>query len=128
MQPTATQHENDLAAQGQTVVNKTADGSPPDRNTPPWNQATPANLTLPSISGPSPPTVGSVLACSPGTWSYDGLRYTYQWKRGGTLIAGATASTYQVVTADKTNTLTCTVVATGNGSASANAPATLAVP
>lgn len=37
---------------------------------------------------------------------------TYQWKRAGTNISGATSRTYQCVTADVGSTLTCTVTAT----------------
>jgi hypothetical protein len=56
------------------------------------------NITLPSISGT--PVFGQVLTASPGTWSEAGTTFAYQWRRGGTDIPGATASTYQAGAAD----------------------------
>jgi hypothetical protein len=125
--PTGTQAENDLAATGHTVVSKVADGSPLDPNTPSWLQALPANLTLPVVTGSA--TVGSTLQCSTGSWNYGGLTYAYQWLRAGANIAGATSSSYVVVTADKTNALSCTVMATNaKGSTPATSAATAVVP
>ncbi len=78
----------------------------------------PANTALPAISGT--PHVGQQLSCSQGTWSGGSISYTYQWKRGGSSISGATSSTYTLVGADADNSITCTVTATnGAGSASA---------
>jgi hypothetical protein len=125
--PTGTQAENDAAATGNTVVNKVADGSPADPNTPPWMQGLPANLTLPVITGTV--TVGSVLQCSTGTWNYSGMSYAFQWLRAGASIAGATSSTYTIITADKTNSISCRVTATsGKGSTPATSAATGVVP
>jgi hypothetical protein len=125
--PTGTQAENDLAATGHTVVSKVADGSALDPNTPPWMQALPANVTLPIVTGSA--TVGSTLQCSTGAWNYGGLAYAFQWLRAGTAISGATASSYTVVTADKTNALSCTVTATNaKGSTPATSAATATVP
>jgi hypothetical protein len=125
--PTGTQAENDQAATGHTVVNKVADGSAADPNTPPWLQALPANVTLPVITGTA--TVGSTLQCSTGSWNYPGMAYAYQWLRAGANIAGATASSYVVVTADKTFAISCTVTATNaKGSTPATSAATAAVP
>ena len=82
----------------------------------------PANLTLPVISGTT--TVGQTLTTSTGTWSGTLASYTFQWKRGGTNIAGATGSTYLLVTADGGTNITCTVTATNTaGSASATSTA-----
>ena len=45
---------------------------------------------------------------------------TYQWKRNGSNIGSATSSTYVLVTADVSQSITCQVTATnGSGSASA---------
>ena len=82
----------------------------------------PANLTLPVISGTT--TVGQTLTTSAGTWSGTLASYTYQWKRGGTNISGATGNTYLLVTADGGTNITCTVTATNTaGSASATSTA-----
>jgi hypothetical protein len=125
--PTGTQAENDAAAVGNTVVSKVADGSPADPNTPPWMQALPANVTLPIVTGSA--TVGSTLQCSTGSWNYSGLAYAFQWLRAGANIAGATSSSYVVVTADKTNVLSCKVTATNaKGSTPATSAATAVVP
>jgi hypothetical protein len=124
--PTGTQNENDQARLGHTVNNKAADGSPLDPNTPPWAQTAPVNNTPPAITGTA--TVGNTLTCSTGAWTFGG-GYTYQWKRGGTNIAGATTASHLVVVGDKTFALTCTVTATNTkGSASATSAATAVVP
>jgi hypothetical protein len=129
MQPTATQSENDLAATGHTVVSKVADGSPVDPNTPFWAQTIPANVSLPVITGATPPVVGTLLQCSRGAWNYNGLTYAYQWLRTGAAIPGATSSSYTTVTADKTFALSCTVTATNaKGSTPATSAATALVP
>ncbi|GAW48500.1 MULTISPECIES: hypothetical protein [unclassified Nocardioides] len=71
----------------------------------------PANTVLPSITGTA--AVGRTLTCAPGTWTGTApITYGYVWKRAGTPIAGATAATYTVVTADIGTALTCVVAAT----------------
>lgn len=80
----------------------------------------PVNTGLPVISGTA--QVGSTLATTNGTWTGSPTGYTYQWKRGGTSISGATASNYLLVTADLAATITVTVTATNStGSAGATA-------
>ena len=68
-----------------------------------------------SISGTA--SVGSVLTASNNIADIDGLgTFAYQWKRSGSAISGATASTYTLVTADNANTITVTITYTdGNG-------------
>jgi hypothetical protein len=127
--PTGTQAENDAAAAGNTVINKAADGSPVDPNTPPWLQSIPSNVSLPVITGANPPVVGTLLQCSTGVWHYQGLAFTYQWLRTGAAIPGATSSSYTTVTADKTFAISCTVTATNpKGSTPATSAATATVP
>lgn len=88
----------------------------------------PVNTVLPAISGTA--TEGQVLSASTGTWTGSPTpTYAYQWKRGGTNISGATASTYTLVTADVGSTITVTVTATnsaGSASATSNATGTVA--
>lgn len=50
--------------------------------------------------------VGNLLTAALGTgWSATG----YQWTRDGTNISGATSSTYTLVNADSSHTVSCTV-------------------
>jgi hypothetical protein len=126
--PTGTQAENDLAARGQTVKNKQADGSPLDPVTPPWLQTAPYVTSPPVISGPNPPVVGSHMSCSNGAWVF-ATSFSYQWRRGVTNIPGATTASYTVVTGDKTFTLTCVVTAVGaKGLTPTNSNTTATVP
>jgi hypothetical protein len=71
----------------------------------------PANITSPSISGSN--VVGQTLTVTDGDWSGAPTpTYSYQWKRAGSSIGGATSSTYALVQADATFAITCTVTAT----------------
>jgi hypothetical protein len=80
------------------------------------NPIPPRLLTAPAISGAA--TVRSTLSCSTGTWANQPTIFTYQWQRGGKPIAGATAQTYKVTSADTGQTLSCQVTATNaDGSA-----------
>ncbi len=60
----------------------------------------------PTISGDA--AVGSVLTANPGQWD-SGMAFTYQWKRDGVAIDGATGSTYRTVTADVGRSITVAV-------------------
>lgn len=87
--------------------------------------AAPANVTAPSISGL--PKVGVVLTALEGEWT-GVASYTYQWKKGGTNIAGATTRTYTPVSGDIGGSLTITVTATNTtGSTSVTSTAAIAV-
>jgi len=82
----------------------------------------PANTSPPVITGTT--QVGQTLAVSVGTWSGTAATYTFQWKRGGANISGATSSLYLLVTADLAAMITVTVMATNAaGSASATSAA-----
>ena len=71
----------------------------------------PANTVAPVISGST--SLGSVLTSTTGTWTGDApITYSYQWKRNGIDIGGATSSTYTIVVADSAANLTCQVTAT----------------
>ncbi|WP_146087097.1 fibronectin type III domain-containing protein [Rathayibacter sp. AY1B7] len=66
----------------------------------------------PTITGTT--TVGETLTANPGTWN-PVPTFTYQWKRGTTVISGATGATYTLVTADAGATLTVAVTGTKDG-------------
>jgi hypothetical protein len=77
------------------------------------------NSSLPTITGTA--TEGQTLTAGNGTWSATPDSYTYQWKRAGVNISGATGSTYLLVTADVSSTITVTVTAVKSGYTSGSA-------
>jgi hypothetical protein len=93
----------------------------------------PTSSASPTISGT--PQVGQTLTASPGTWTSDTTpTFGYQWSRcdaqgaNCAAIAGATAQTYAVQTADAGKTLRVAVTATNpTGSGSASSAQTAAV-
>ena len=96
-----------------------------------WSGATdidggnlPSNSVAPAITGTA--QEGQTLTCSTGTWS-GSPTYTYQWKRNGNNIGGATSSTYLLVLADVGQNILCTVTAT-NFVGSATADSNTVVP
>jgi len=100
------------ATNGFGTANATADGVGPIG-------AVPANSVLPAISGTT--QSGQTLSTTTGTWS-GSPTYTYQWKRDGANISGATNANYLLTVTDVSTTITVTVTATnGVGSASATA-------
>lgn len=82
--------------------------------------APPGNTVLPVISGTL--AIGQTLTTTDGTWS-GSPSFTYQWKRDGVNIGGATANTYVLTTSDPGTTITVTVTGTNGGGAT---PATSA--
>jgi len=82
------------------------------------NILVPVNTAAPAVTGTG--TVGQTLSCTTGTWSYVPTSYQYQWVRSGAAITGATASTYVLVAADSTKSVSCFVV--GVNAAGASAP------
>lgn len=73
------------------------------------NASAPVNTVAPAITGTT--TVGQVLTCSQGTWTGSAITYSFAWKRSGSNTVLGTASTYTLVAADQTKTVTCTVTA-----------------
>lgn len=53
----------------------------------------------PTITGTA--KVGQTVTAVPGTWTPASTTFTYQWLRGATDIAGATAATYTATAADR---------------------------
>jgi len=78
------------------------------------------NTVAPAITGTA--QEGQTVTCSTGTWTgTPTITFAYQWKRNGSNIGSATNSTYTLVTADVSQSITCQVTATnGVGSANAN--------
>jgi len=73
----------------------------------------PNNTVAPVISGTN--TFGSTLTTTNGTFTGTApLIYTYQWLRGGSPIAGQTASTYVIGASDSLAAITCEVTATNS--------------
>jgi hypothetical protein len=72
----------------------------------------PVNSVLPVISGTT--TVGQTLTCSTGTWSKSPT-LSYQWLRDGVVVAGATANTRVLAAPDAGALMSCSVIATKNG-------------
>lgn len=73
----------------------------------------PVNTVLPTITGTA--QVGSTLTVANGTWVGDAtITYTRQWRANGVAIPGATAATYQPVTADIGKYISCAVTGTNS--------------
>lgn len=72
--------------------------------------AAPVNTAAPTISGST--VSGSLLTCSPGTWTgYPAPTFSYQWYAGASAISGATSSTYTTLVAQEGQVITCRVTA-----------------
>jgi hypothetical protein len=87
----------------------------------------PTSVTAPSVSGAA--GVGRLLSTSNGTWTGTPTIYSYRWERcppgdlnGCTDIAGATAPTYRLVTADVGLVVRSEVTALNAAGASAPVP------
>ncbi|MGO9247849.1 MAG: hypothetical protein ACLQQB_10730 [Solirubrobacteraceae bacterium] len=87
----------------------------------------PVNTGAPVAGGT--PAVGSTLTCTKGSWTGGPTpAFAYEWLRNGSPIAGASANTYVVQSADQGTGLSCAVTATneyGHTTATSN---TLTVP
>lgn len=84
--------------------------------------ALPTNTSAPTISGTI--TQGQTLTATTGSWVNSPTSYTYQWKRNGSNISGATNSTYVLTSNDFANEVTVTVTATntvGSSNSTSNA-------
>lgn len=68
-------------------------------------QATPQ----PTIVHDGTPVFNDTLSVSTGTWSPTPNTHSYQWKRDGSVISGATSPTYKLVTADVGKSITVDV-------------------
>lgn len=59
--------------------------------------------------------IAQVLSVKTGVWSPDGVAFTFQWKRNGAPITGATGASYKVMTADVGTALSVTVTGRKSG-------------
>lgn len=86
----------------------------------------PTNLLLPSIAGVL--DEDEELTAIEGTWTGNPT-FTYQWKRDGANISGATSKTYTIVAGDVGKALSVAVTGTNSaGNATATSIATANVP
>ncbi|OUE18092.1 hypothetical protein BFL34_02845 [Clavibacter michiganensis] len=82
--------------------------------------ASTARVPQPIITGVAPTVsgvlkVGQMLTAKAGAWTPQPVTVTYQWKRNGVTIPGATATTYSLVGADKGATITVSTTGTKAG-------------
>lgn len=84
----------------------------------------PVNSVLPGVAGAA--VQGETLTATPGTWSGSPApAFAFQWRRGGTAIAGATGTSLVLAAADVGAVITVTVTATSSaGSAAATSAPT----
>jgi Carboxypeptidase regulatory-like domain len=76
-------------------------------------QPEPVNVEAPRLTGT--PAVGQTLSCSQGGWANVPTGYSYRWLREGSPIAGQSASTYVVQSADVGSSIACEVLAGSAG-------------
>ncbi|ONI66219.1 hypothetical protein CSIV_03800 [Microbacterium sp. CSI-V] len=80
----------------------------------------------PTVSGKT--IVGSTLSAATGTWVPSPDALTFQWKRDGQAIPGATVRTYQLAPADSGRRITVSVTATKAGYATTTTTSAERVP
>jgi hypothetical protein len=74
------------------------------------------------------PALGQTLTCSLGVVVPAGLTVTYVWVRDAVVVAGATAATYLVATADKTHYVYCRATISGDGGSETGQSNYVAIP
>jgi hypothetical protein len=81
----------------------------------------PSDRSAPVLTGT--PRPGQSLSCRPGTWAGSPAVSSYQWRRDGATVGGATGSSYGVTPGDAGHALSCEETAKNfAGSASATSP------
>ena len=70
-------------------------------------------VPVPSVAGK--PVVGATLTAVPGTWLPAPATLSYQWRRDGTPISGATSATYTLTPADDGHRITVAVTGSSTG-------------
>jgi hypothetical protein len=84
--------------------------------------AVPVNSVIPVITGTT--QVGDTLSGTNGTWSNSPTGYAYQWLAGGVNIAGATANTFLLTSAQIGAVITFQVTASNAGGSGSPATST----
>jgi hypothetical protein len=88
----------------------------------------PSNTTAPAVTTDGTPQTTETVSCSTGSWTGTiPITYTYQWKRNGSSISGATTTNYTLQVADVGQSIKCTVTAT-NGAAAVGADSNTITP
>lgn len=80
----------------------------------------------PTVTGALTPS--AVLTATVAAWSPAASGFTYQWKRNGVAIVGATAKTYRVLPTDVDRSITVSVVGTRSAYANGTSTSTARVP
>ena len=86
----------------------------------------PTNTGAPALTGTA--AVGKVLNCSTGSWANNPASLTYRWLRSGVAIAGQTANTYTVQSADAGHGIACEVTASNAAGSAASTSNTVQIP
>jgi hypothetical protein len=95
--------------------------------TPTGTGGVPQSVSAPTLSGAA--HSGGLLTCAPGSWTNSPTSFAYSWTADGTLIAGATSSTYKVTSSDEQLTIRCVVEAVnGAGHSPATTSGGLVIP
>jgi hypothetical protein len=79
----------------------------------PYDGVQPKALRAPKAQGKA--VDGAKLAATPGTWSKDGLTFSYQWLRDGEPVADATSKTLRLTPADIGHRMSVQVTASRPG-------------
>jgi hypothetical protein len=80
--------------------------SPPPTSDPPVPPSGPNGVPQPT---PASPGAGTVVTCSPGTWSGVSEAFGFAWYVNGVIVPGETASTYTVRPGDVPGEIQCAV-------------------
>lgn len=85
-------------ADSRTVTVKLDSASTATPTTVSYSTAAALTPVTPKITGTA--KVGSTLTATPGTWASTTPKFTYQWKRNGSAISGATSKSYVLTAKD----------------------------
>ncbi|NQX12259.1 hypothetical protein HQQ80_11530 [Microbacteriaceae bacterium VKM Ac-2855] len=108
--PTYVLRANDAGATLTVSVTGTKPGySPATKTSATTGIVAKGTLTAPTPSITGTPAVGKTLTAVTGSWGPAPVTLSYQWKRNGVAISGATGGTYKVVSADVGKRITVSV-------------------